>query len=114
MLQSGQLSTLGIGHYFAATMADAPLVVDFTLERFLDGAQNHVLLRPEIARELSLERLPNPARRQFLSCADGGTDEFFDRGMESLVGHRGMGGRRRTRHVGAAGGQRVNRGQGVN
>ena len=113
MLQSGQLSALEIGHCSTAITAKAILVGDFTLERFLDGAQNHVLLRLEIARKLYLQRLPNAARRQFLSCADGGTDEFFDRGTESLVGHRGMGGRR-TRHVGAAGGQRVNRGQGVN
>ena len=54
-------------------------------ERCLDGAENQILPRPQIAREFSLERLPNAARRQFLARADGGADELHDRGLEKLV-----------------------------
>jgi hypothetical protein len=41
-------------------------------------------VRPQIARELSLERLPNAARRQFFASADGGTDETSHSGLKSL------------------------------
>ena len=60
-------------------------VANFELERCLDGAHNQILPRPQIAREFGFERLPNAARRQLLSRADGGADESRDRVRDRIV-----------------------------
>ena len=63
-------------------------IAHFILECGLDGARNQILARPEIAREFSLERLPNSACRQLLARADGGANASRDRSLDVLIRNR--------------------------
>ncbi len=83
---SGMLGAPIIRNCCVSVVSDG-LFVDghFTRERCLDGAHNHILARPQIARELRLERMPNATSRQFFARADGGADESRDGGLEYLA-----------------------------
>ncbi len=74
-------------------MVDGGRIAQRFLERCLDGAQNQVFARPQIAREISLERAPNAARRQLCPRADGGADELRDGALDYVVGNRAVSGR---------------------
>ncbi len=57
-------------------------------ERCLNHEQNLTCARSEIARELSLERMPNAACRHLLTRVDGGADKSHDREFDVFFGHR--------------------------
>ena len=84
-LHFGQLAALEIGRFTLQIKVDGFFMEHLQLERCLDGAHNHILPRPQIAREFSLERQPNAARGQLFACADSGANAFRDGGLESLV-----------------------------
>ncbi len=85
MPQTGQLATLGFLFHVTHTVV---VVASLFLKRCLNGTQNQVLARPEIAREFSLERLPNSACRQLLACADGGADQSCHRSLQNATRNR--------------------------
>jgi hypothetical protein len=68
-----------------AACVDGFVADNFALEGCLDGACNQILLRIEIAREFSLERLSKGARRKSRLCVDGSPCEMCDRVLENLV-----------------------------
>jgi hypothetical protein len=91
ILDSGQFSTLGIGYFLVSIARGYSFTAHFLCQRSLDGAQNQILPRPQIARELGLERQTNAARRQLLARADGGADESGDSRVENIARNRGVG-----------------------
>ena len=78
-----QFAAFCMRHDSIRVAAGGCVIARFLLEHCLNGAQNQILVRPQIASKFSLERLPNAARRQLLASADGGADESCDRGLEN-------------------------------
>jgi hypothetical protein len=82
-LNIGYMAALAAAHCFVRITTEGRDILIF--ERRLNGAQNQILPRAEIARKPSFERSPNAARRQFLARADRGENELRDGGLESVV-----------------------------
>ena len=84
--RSGQLPAFWLGLGFIDITIDGS-VIRQAIERGLDGARNQIPPRPQIARELGLERLPTAACRQLrlLAGGDGGADELRDSGLKNRV-----------------------------
>ena len=80
----GELPAFSIGLYFIDPTLEVHLLRHSLLERCMDGAYNHIPMRPQVASKFSLERLPNAARRQFVACADSGANEPCHRDAESF------------------------------
>ncbi len=84
MMRSGQLPPLESGLCVAKYIMVA---ASFVLQCSLDGAHNHALPRPQVARESRLERQPNAARRKCIGAlsGDGGANELRDRVRDGIV-----------------------------
>ncbi len=90
IMRSGNLSPLSISKVFIGVTAEVFAIRPFIPERDLDGEQNQILPCTEIARESSLERQPNAARRNsILSSANRGADKLGHGDLEDLVRNRG-------------------------
>ncbi len=85
IINSGQFAALYTWFSFIHITADRLLIAHFAGERGLDGAQNQILLSPQVAREFSFEHLSNAARRELLPRENGSADETRDSSLESCA-----------------------------
>jgi hypothetical protein len=84
--QYRQLSALGIGNGLIGIKALGLFAAHFDLiERCLDGEQNQLLSRAQIACVFCLELQPHAASQQLCSYAHGVADELRDCDLEDLV-----------------------------
>ena len=86
-LRAGEFPTLGTTHCAIRIRVEG--LDKIVVKRRLNGAQNQILPRAEIAREPRLERLPNAFRREFLASADRGLNELSDCRFENFARYHG-------------------------
>jgi hypothetical protein len=86
ILRSIEFPACWLGLGFSDITIDGSIIGQ-VLERGLNGTRNQIPPRPQIAREFSLEHLPNAACRQLrlLAGGDGDANELHDSGLKSLV-----------------------------